>query len=577
MTFMKRSRLFFISAAIFFVATLPAYADSLGDTRTFRVSSSHDIRGASTINATLRAVGPRSYMYVDDRYWSLLSTDERAEYQSWVDELTTQFDSHIYPRSVAFWGSEVSPGVDGDPRITILIEQLVKGTGGYFESVHNYPTQQTPKSNGREMVFLSAESLVNRNIAAQFLAHEFQHLISFNQKELQQDVQDDIWLNEARSEYNITVTGYDSPYNESALRRRVQAFARTPSDSLVEWPNQATDYSIASVFIHYLADRYGPTILQSTIHLPARGIRSVEGWLASSGRTERFGDVFADWMAAVIANDQTNPRFGYSAAGIDSLHVVPTDSLRASDHASDELAIELKEWQPSWIKINVEDSSDRLPAANIKISGPEAANDSYFFGGTAIADYEGVSRITSWRAHDGVGMISIPTSDSGFALQSIIIATTHGDPSVTQDDVFPAELISLEASLGEASASVSVPEGLASPLIDGDLIRRAGQAEIYVVWGRYRRYLAPEVLELYGFQSRVVHTVSDEVFFSYQSSNYIRSIDREEVYTVWPDGTKHWMNITPARWDASGRDWGAIFIVNEREAAFYRTGEDVLQ
>lgn len=46
---------------------------------------------------------------------------------------------------------------------------------------------------------------------------------------------------------------------------------------------------------------------------------------------------------------------------------------------------------------------------------------------------------------------------------------------------------------------------------------------------------------------------------------------------LWPDGTKHWLNISAAQWDASGRDWGAIFIINDREAAFYAAGADIVR
>ncbi len=96
-----------------------------------------------------------------------------------------------------------------------------------------------------------------------------------------------------------------------------------------------------------------------------------------------------------------------------------------------------------------------------------------------------------------------------------------------------------------------------------------------MIWGKYRRYLVPGILELYGFQNRPVTVVADDVFSRYTTSNYIRQVDTEPVYAVWPDGTKHWFNITAAQWDATGRDWNAIFIVNEREAAFYATGADI--
>ena len=108
-------------------------------------------------------------------------------------------------------------------------------------------------------------------------------------------------------------------------------------------------------------------------------------------------------------------------------------------------------------------------------------------------------------------------------------------------------------------------------------MRRNGQDEIYVIWGPYRRYLTSSTLALYGFQNRPVVAVTDDVFFSYKSSNYIRAIDQQKVYAIWPDGTKHWLDITPTRWDDSGRDWGAIFIVNDAEVNSYSTGPDITQ
>jgi len=52
-------------------------------------------------------------------------------------------------------------------------------------------------------------------------------------------------------------------------------------------------------------------------------------------------------------------------------------------------------------------------------------------------------------------------------------------------------------------------------------------------------------------------------------------VNDEKVYAVWPDGTKHWLDITPQQWDASGRDWNAIFIINDLELNTYKTGADI--
>jgi hypothetical protein len=567
----------FLFPALFLVAlawAVPVSADQMGDTRTFQVNEGYDAEGEDEVSATLRALGSRIYLYVDDRHWSQMSQSARVEYASDLQELAAEFDGTIHPRSTSFWGRENDPGVDNDSHVTILLEQLVPGNGGYFETINSYSKSQAPESNAREMFVVAASSVGSRRVI-DFTTHEFQHLISFNQKELLQDVSDDIWLNEARSEYNITVAGYAVPYSGSSLQGRASTFQRTPSDSLIEWPNTTDDYAIASIFIHYLADRYGPTMLQSTIHSPARGVRALEAWLTSTGRSEQFGEVFSDWMAAVTLNDDTDARYGYHTAGLDRIHVVPEDELRVSASVRDDVNLRLKEWQPSWTKIEVS-GTDLPPALNLEVSGPDVRVD-YFLGGTAIADYSGVPQVIPWRVTDDSGAVSIPTSVAGRTLQSVTLTLVHGDPHVTEDDEFPIDSVSVDAWLGEAIGTVATPAPVPSSteLKDGDLIRRPGQKEVYVIWGKYRRFLTPGVLELYGFENRPVVEVPDDVFARYTTSNYIRQVDTEPVYAVWPDGTKHWFNITAAQWDASGRDWNSIFIVNEREVAFYATGADI--
>ncbi len=571
---MRRFILLATSLVVFAWAT-PVSADQIGDARTFQVNDGYDAEGDDEISATLRALGSRIYLYVDDRHWSLMSQSARSEYINDLRELADAFDQTIHPRSTSFWGRENDPGVDGDPRVTILLERLIPGNGGYFETINSYPKDQAPESNAREMFIVAADSVGARRVI-DFATHEFQHLISFNQKELILDVSDDIWLNEARSEYNITVAGYASPYSGSSLQGRARNFERTPSDSLIEWPNTSTDYAIASLFAHYLADRYGATILQSTIHSRARGVRALEAWLASVGRPERFGEIFADWMAAVSLNDDTDVRYGYRTAGLDTVHVAPEDELLVSAAGRDDINLRLKQWQPSWTRIEVS-GTNPPPALNLEVAGPDLRNSSYFLGGTAIADYGGVFRVIPWRVTDDSSAVSIPTWADGRVLQSVTLALVHGDPYVTEDDDFPTDLVSVDAWLGEATGTIATPAPVSpsTELKDGDLIRRPGQKEVYVIWGKYRRFLTPGVLELYGFQDRPVAEVPDDVFARYTTSNYIRQVDTEPVYAVWPDGTKHWFNITAAQWDASGRDWNSIFIVNERETAFYVTGEPI--
>ena len=111
---------------------------------------------------------------------------------------------------------------------------------------------------------------------------------------------------------------------------------------------------------------------------------------------------------------------------------------------------------------------------------------------------------------------------------------------------------------------------------DGSLIHKKGEKEIYVVWGKYKRYLTPGIISLYGhLDPNKAIGVEPEKFNAYQTSNYVKHADDERVYAVWPDETKHWLNITPRLWDESGRSWGAIFTINDLELNYYKTGEEI--
>ena len=113
-------------------------------------------------------------------------------------------------------------------------------------------------------------------------------------------------------------------------------------------------------------------------------------------------------------------------------------------------------------------------------------------------------------------------------------------------------------------------------LKDGILIKKQNEKEVYVIWGKYKRYLVPEVMALYGHLDPAnAIEITPEIFNSYTTSNYVKYVGGEKVYAVWPDGTKHWLNITPQQWDASYRDWGAIFTINDLELNYYKIGEDI--
>ncbi len=580
---MTRNFYLVVLALISFIGPLSAgtaRADTLQQTQSFRVNSFYDNAGASSIQATLRAVGAKGYFYVDDRYWSFLTLDQQTQFMRALEVLSQQFDEAIYPLSVQTWGSEATPGVDNDARVVILLQRLIAGSGGYFETIHNYSKERAPDGNAREMIFVSAESVLS-GTARTFIAHEFQHLISFFQRELTLRAPDDVWLNESRSEYNVTVVGYSMPFEGSTLQRRQQSFLRNSSDSLTDWPNTASDYAVASLFAHYLVDRFGVGILASTTRMTSAGAAAIDSWLTTHV-SRRFPDVFVDWMLATFLNDRSlESAYGYTSAGLTSFRVQPT--VKGQLNVANEQVVfagSLKEWQPIWTQADVNLGGVSVASAQVSILG---ASDVVWNGAIVAAYRSGATHIIRVASNNGSAIASVPLRMLGSELYSLGAMVAHGRIDSVANRAILDRSVTISLALGEQRVPLTAPatalpvssDTQFTPVTDGDLIRRIGQEEIYVVWGTYRRFLTRKILELYGFENRPVREVADDVFFRYNASIYIRAQNAKQVFAVWPDGTKHWFDITAAQWDASGRDWGAIFTVNDAEVAAYELGASI--
>ena len=206
---------------------------------------------------------------------------------------------------------------------------------GYFHSVHNYLRTSRPTSSERLMFFMDAAIMADRegptweasdprpSAIISVLAHEFQHMIHFYQKEVLRDALSETWLNEMASEVaedlvsdKIESNGpravaHDDPAaGEAGIERGrlprynfhndIQVTAWDYSDSLKH-------YSISYALGAYLARTYGGAPLFGDIVASAHsGVDAVEAALRTHGHTESFGDVLANWAVANLLSD--NPR-----------------------------------------------------------------------------------------------------------------------------------------------------------------------------------------------------------------------------------------------------------------------------
>ena len=262
----------------------PAGDYKAGRSDTFNISDIQN-RNYYTVTATIRKVTDHAYWYVQNGQ----PYDASA-----VTQLANAFEDKIYTNDHAVFGSEWTPGVDNDPRITVLFAPL-RGAGGSFSAADEYTREVNPFSNEREMIYVS--TALGWNGLEGTLAHEFQHMIHWHEHANQ-----DIWLNEGASVLAMALNGYDVLGVDSD-------FMRTPNTQLNAWqpsPSMARpNYGAAFLFLDYLREHYGgDKIIRAITVAPETDTRAIDSALASLGYKERFADVFKNWTLANLLDGQ---------------------------------------------------------------------------------------------------------------------------------------------------------------------------------------------------------------------------------------------------------------------------------
>ncbi len=591
---LKLIKLFFCLCLVLIVfGVRHALAFSPGETIIFSVDPTYDLAGRTQIKATLRQVGDKALFYVEDDWWYSLKNPD--DVNAIITNLKEEFDKNIYSRMTSVFGSEWSPGIDNEYRVTILISRLKEGTGGYFNSADEYPKSLVSSSNEREMIYLNGIYLFsNLSRTEGFLVHEFQHLITFYQKDKSKNVSEETWLNEARSEYASTLCGYDDVYQGSNLERRVNEFLRNSSDSLTEWTNETVDYGPADLFMQYLVSRYGEIILTKIMRSSAVGIESINEALASLGSRDNFSDVFANWEIANFVNDcqlgdSKNYCYLTNRLPYERLHVSPVTSkiLSTDEGAMFAFSDNIKDWSGHWYEILP--SGEGLNLA-INFSGNLSGSWRvpvilYNFDGTksvrnlALSNQAGSDLVSDFgsKVKDA---ILIPINQSklaGFTANETLYPFAYSVKMTSSDRLFlPPGVSSISTSTAQMG---NVLSAVTPNYPDGSLIRAKGDYRVFVIKGKYKRWIqSPAVLAAYphlGWQSII--EVKPEELAWYQDAWLIRSDGDYRVYEINGDFTKHWLNMSAQQFAASGRKWDMVFVINKTERDLYRTGAAVLK
>jgi hypothetical protein len=298
---MKTVKTLIISAIIFFAFPVIAFGYEIGNTNTFFVDSSYSLDRKDRVEGELILSSQKAVLYVESNFWQSKSDEEKEEIAKELKEVLDEFDRKIYPDVTYTFGIESYLGADGNSKITLLFHKAKAGVNGYIRNIDAYEKAAAPESNERKIIYLNTD-LIDGEWLKETLAHELVHLITLNKKDLRYGVKEDVWLNEARAEYAVTLLGYNKG-SETYIDSRINSFLERPYTSLTNWSGSNYDYGVVNSFVHYLVDHYGIRILSNSLDSKKVGVESIEEVLRNSGYKETFADVFTNWAIASYIND----------------------------------------------------------------------------------------------------------------------------------------------------------------------------------------------------------------------------------------------------------------------------------
>ena len=190
-------------------SAIPFVPPQVGDTRYFWVETFFNSGSWVQRRAALVATGNHSNIWVMDG-------NNREVSLARAQQLASQFDL-IYPLTTNIFGYEFgggpggNGGVDGDPKIQILVYDILNAAGqfavnGFFWS-KDFFTQEELNASGwnvrtnlAEIFYLNSITMLdNPTFTYSVLIHELQHMIHWNEKRVRRGLHSSAWYNEMLS------------------------------------------------------------------------------------------------------------------------------------------------------------------------------------------------------------------------------------------------------------------------------------------------------------------------------------------------------------------------------------------
>ncbi|MEM7417222.1 MAG: IPT/TIG domain-containing protein [Gemmatimonadota bacterium] len=270
------------------------------------------------VSAVARFVGERAAFFVDEDAPAGGYTAE--DLQAFSD----QFDDVIYPTVTDRFGTPSD--LDANQRIVVLFTPVVNAmtargatgfVGGFFIGVDLLPDENG--SNGAEVFYTLAPDPNGdfsdprpkdrlQAVTPAILAHEFQHMVNFNERVLQRggEGNDAVWLSEGLAQFaeEAVARAYDERgddeaaalFRVGAIERARRYMAGPDTVSLLVSFGSGTLSERGGGFLHvlYLEDHFGEGIVRDLTQTTRTGVANVEAETGTS-----WPDLLSDWWTAL--------------------------------------------------------------------------------------------------------------------------------------------------------------------------------------------------------------------------------------------------------------------------------------
>jgi hypothetical protein len=288
---------------------------SVGAQQTFTIPNVVD-NTVSDIEAELFAVSESAYFWFDKGPGSINPEQD-------VLDLAAQTFDEIHRTVVEHFGSERTPGIDGDPRLHIVHASPVALCGvteetadqcylaGLVNSTDLIPNVIDPRSNEREMFVMNAQRF-GTDYYLGVLAHEFRHMIEDNYDKSDMD-----WEVEGSATLAAQLAGLPSGGID-----RGNIFLEQPDQQLNSWPEEGTApyYGQGYIFNRYIYDQLGEDLYRDFATSSLPGFKAIDAVAEANSLDLDGQSLWLDYLVALAIHDdpQAPAQFQFESTGLNT-------------------------------------------------------------------------------------------------------------------------------------------------------------------------------------------------------------------------------------------------------------------